>query len=963
MGADLRLWGKGVALAAALMFAGPVWATAADYTLNYTGLYDSGQYYGINASSEPSPFVNEDNYTLTASGGNVSDIDDRFSVFVIYSNSAAVGIENSGNIDLTAMGASATDYAAFDASGIESYGPLTNSGRIRVSATASTINTGTQIFAAVHAFGIDAANAPVENSGEIIATASGAIATAPGTTQAQAEAQGIRVNGALNNSGTVTATATGGSATSSNDYASAQASGNATGIYSQGGIEEADLFNSGAITVTATGGTAVTSGEYASAGAHAHAQGINFESSTGSFTNNGALTVTATGGTATADRYYASAEVRAYGIDSDGDMTNTAAIDVRATGGTATSGTQVALAYAYAYGIYSSGDVDNSGDITATSQGGNAYGGLSHEDGDAYADAWGIYSSGDVSNSGAITVTATGGTATAASSEPYALGVGIMSMGGNVSNSGALTVTSTYGTGTGSDPFSTGFGDGHAGACGIFSAGGEVINSGTITVTAAAPEAYDTVAVGILSADDARLTNTGIIQSFGDRAYEVAILAGRTTLVGSYNLNLDGDPEVGSLFVADGAELSLNGATLTVSVVGEDAQMNTEYRIFETEGGTGTVSGAFGTVRALNPDLAVTYYDKNAGTLYDTVSFVYDPVGSPFLEGADLLRHAVSLTGSLVEQRLLGDFLQPFLAAAEPHQPRLYAAAGNVATDAVSGGPSATRNFFLTPYYTNIRKDASPVGYDSDAVGFVTGYEARNNDTLYGFHLGYSHNELDFTGTGFSSNEEDQDILTAGLHAMGSLGHWTWRGRLTGFYAWHNYDGLTGAGLNLAESADYDSLGANATLMGGYLIQLGRHLLLPEAGLDYFWLHQEGFTTNVSSAAWEEHNDSLDEHQVAAVASLRWLTRLQAGGDLVVTPSAAVGVRCLLTDDEIDVHQSVPGIAPVTVSSEQDDVAATASASLVFANQSRWSSELAYAGEYGDDTTAHSAWLRFNYRF
>jgi outer membrane autotransporter protein len=193
------------------------------------------------------------------------------------------------------------------------------------------------------------------------------------------------------------------------------------------------------------------------------------------------------------------------------------------------------------------------------------------------------------------------------------------------------------------------------------------------------------------------------------------------------------------------------------------------------------------------------------------------------------------------DDRLSTYFFHPDLAAGNPTKSRLYAEAGNVATDGSwNTAPNAFSNgFFLTPYYADIDKDTSPAGYESDAIGFVTGYERRNDNHLYGFHLGIGHNELDFTGNGFSGNKEDQDVLTAGVHAMGSLYNWTWRGQVTGFYGWHDYEGLTGVGLQMHESADYESSGTSSNLMGGYLFKLGSHRLLPEAGLNHLWLRRD----------------------------------------------------------------------------------------------------------------------------
>ncbi|HPA14851.1 MAG TPA: autotransporter outer membrane beta-barrel domain-containing protein [Desulfobacterales bacterium] len=605
-----------------------------------------------------------------------------------------------------------------------------------------------------------------------------------------------------------------------------------------------------------------------------------------------------------------------------------------------------------AYGIYTSAagpGIENLGDITVTAHGGT---GTTI----APANALGIYSdSGDpVINSGDITATAIGGTAATAATAS-ASGI-YMDSFGTVNNTGDITATAIGGTAATTAS---------ASAYGIYlDSGGTVTNSGNITVTAIGGTAAtaSSSAYGIYLGGDSTLTSTGVIRTFADSAYEVRVASGTTTLKDRYNLNLDGDPGTGSIYVAAGAGLDLNDSDLTLSSVGESFRWNTEYQIFDNNG---TITGNFDTVSALNPNVAVTYHDQSTATgADDTVSIAYRPIASPFLEGFDLLRRSVTMTGGMVDDRLSTYFFHPDLAAGNPTKSRLYAEAGNVATDGSwNTAPNAFSNgFFLTPYYADIDKDTSPAGYESDAIGFVTGYERRNDNHLYGFHLGIGHNELDFTGNGFSGNKEDQDVLTAGVHAMGSLYNWTWRGQVTGFYGWHDYEGLTGVGLQMHESADYESSGTSSNLMGGYLFKLGSHRLLPEAGLNHLWLRRDSFTTDADDANWDANCSSLDEHQLTAVASLRWLTRIRTGG-VLMTPSVAAGVRYLLTGDEIDAHQSVAGSAPITVKSDQDDLTGTASASLLFSMKSNLSMELAYNGEYGDETTAHSAWLRFHYLF
>jgi len=636
-------------------------------------------------------------------------------------------------------------------------------------------------------------------------------------------------------------------------------------------------------------------------------------------------------------------------------VVNDGAVDLTATGGTtSTSSVYIHYADVSANGIYSrAGDVFNSGAITVSARGGTATNTTAGTSASANASAFGIRTMAAVTNSGAITVTARGGTANGVTGNASACGIYQDESSPGVTNSGAITVSAIGAT---------------ANAYGIYhgrpipaSSNSGVTNSGAITVRASGADAnaYGIYIIDhILNVTD--VTNSGIIRAVAaTSAYEVYVNSGHVRLVDTYNLNLDGDPATGSIYVRNDAFLDLNGAALTLTSVGDDFRWDTEYQLFA---GDGPVSGDFSSVSALNPNVVVTYNDGAlADPSDDTVSLAYRPIGSPFLQGAEALRHSLALTGNLVNQRLVSAYLQPRLATVGAPRPRLYAAAGNTASDASYDSSRPSHSYFLIPYYNRIADDASPIGYDSDAVGFVTGYERRGARHVAGCHLGYGRNDVDFSGTGFADNDEDQDLLSGGIHAMGSLADWTWRTRVTGFYAWHDYTGRTGVGLNVGESADYDSYGVAANLMGGYPVRLGNHLLLPEAGLDYLWLYRESFTTDADNPGWDLHSSALDEHQVSAVASLRWLARFPVA-EFILTPSLAAGLRCLLTDDEIDAHQSMPGTAPITVSAEQDDLTGTVAASLLI-GKGNFSTELAYAGEYGDDTTAHTAWWRLNFQF
>lgn len=916
---------------------------------------------------------NSGDISITAIGGTTIS-DNNSPVTTTYStgiksesnvtNAGAISVEV---IDGNAISANYSGNTNARALGIQSNGIANNSGGISVSSSSSSsfgdINS--------RATGIKS-NGGVNNNGAISVSAfsDGANAAHELSYYSDAEAEGIEAYGDVNNSDAILVTAISGTASGEESFFFRSA---AFGISQLDSTADMVVNNSGNISVAAVGGVFSTTNS-SSSETDSEAMGI---STYGGVNNSAVISVSSTGGNADANPGFARVDTNATGIESFlGDVNNSGEILVTAIGGSASSidtgGVVIPADYTRAYtwttaiGIDSDGDwdrsnitVDNSGDISVISIGGDVISTV--DSAFTYTEAIGIQTDGTVNNSGDISVTVTGGDHTGEKSTANSMATGIYARAGAffenfINNSGNIIVTDTVNDGN--EALATGI-DVYSGYLKNF-----VNNSGIITVTATAGEGGEASATGISFTNGGSLTNSGVIEvSGGSSAYEVAVHSGTVTLVDEYNLTLDGDPTVGSLYVAEGAELDLNGAMLGVTVAGGSTLLNTEYRIFDTDDG-GTVNGAFGgltgSTDVLNPDVKILYHDQaTTDSADDTVFLSYQPAASPQLETVGLLRNAVSLPSNLIGQRLTNGFLT---AQLENRSPRLYAAANTVADDA---GPQLGNDygdeFFFTPYYADIDREDTPAGYDGDLAGFVTGLDRSAGNSQYGFHLGYGHAGIDFTGNGYSGDTEDQELFSTGVHLMGNRDNWTWRGLVSGFYAWHDYDGLTGLNLEQHESADYDSYGLRTTLLGGHLFQFAEQMLLPEVGADYLWLHSDSFTTEADDAAWNLHGSSLDDHQVSALASLRWLTRVQTG-QMEVTPSLAVGMRYLLTDDELEANQSVAGSGPVTVRAEQDKTTGTVSVSVQF-SQDQLAMELAYDGEFGDDTTMHSAWLRFRYMF
>ena len=582
-----------------------------------------------------------------------------------------------------------------------------------------------------------------------------------------------------------------------------------------------------------------------------------------------------------------------------------------------------------------------------------------------------------MNNTGSITVTSTGGTveisdvnASSWSSQTreasaLAKAHGIFATGGDVSNTGSITVTAVGGTASiQGETVSGSAAEADAYAYGIY-ASGDVYNSGTITVTATGGTATaddasaEACAYGIYLSNDANVTNTGVIRTSGDEAYELYVASGTTTLVDTYTMTLDGDdPNVGSIYVADGATIALNDADLSVAGFVGETLWDTEYQIFDANG---VVDGNFAEVSALNPNTSVTYYDQNSvDSSDDTVSLSYTPGASEAAASAAVSQHLVTRSIDVVNRHLTNTVLQSLFTGGTSG---LLADAGPTGRSVglANSDKSSTGGLFVEPYYSTMDHDANPMGYDADLWGFAAGYERQMDNTLVGLHVGYGQADVDYTGTGYSANSEDQDILTAGVNGLTRWHEWTLRYGLAGYYGSHDYTGRTGVSLDETEEGETDSYGLVGTLMAGHVFRRGTHVLLPEVGLRWLWGHRQRYTTEASDSAWDTTYSAMNDHDLYAEASLNWLCGFMRG-DMHVTPAASIGVRHLLTDADSSVTQSLAGTAPVTVESQRDRTALTLAGSVTLTKLPH-SLSLAYDGEYSPDTERHSLWLRYAWQF
>ncbi len=972
----IRLGGLLGGFVMALLLSVVPMAQAADILVEETGLADHAVVKGVDATGGLDPVVSGDNITVIAGGETdpALNADIRLQAYGLYS-AAPKTMTNSGTLDVEANGGNAESGASSSAAevfvdGIYSHGPITNAGKVTVTGTGgNAASTFSFAVASVLANGI-ASDDTISNDGEISITATGGDLNSLDAVRstASAEANGLYAidGGSIENSGTITGAVTGGNADSGTySISRATISGiNSNGtvnnlgditLTAQGGrvsagrvstalatgiINAKKLYNSGNITVTATGGSAPPGRT-----AEATARGIR---SHGDVDNRGNIQATAQGGSLSSGGY-------ATGISSWGHLSNRGEITVMATGGRASLPIGYIgspLIHARGIGLSAGNGVNNNGDISVTVTGEHSETDLRYSP----VEATGIYSGEAVVNSGDIHITATGGFA-----EDFADTAAYGIKSADITNTGNITVTTTGGNAAlfSDTSVSAGLASLTDNKYSTFYT--KINNTGPIIVTSSYQGSYRPPAQGILFTGNGDLTNTGIIRVDNEKGYEVSVMTCHVTLVDTYNVTLDGDPEQASFYISGGT-LNLNNALLTVTDIEGETEWNTEYRLFKTW--HGSVAGGFSAVRQpLNPSARAIYNDQGTpDSADDTVALAYRPAASTTIGAINALQNATLSSVNISNNHVAALLLQDALDAAQPVR---VAAAETVVSDVGGGlftGPSTSSAYF-EPYYSWLDSDTSPLGYDGNIGGFVTGYDQRFGNNLLGFHLGYGRADIDFSGTGFDASSEDQDVFTLGVDAAGRRGDWTLRFSSTAFHGSHDYHGLSGISLNYRETADYDSYGACTSLMAGRLFRFGNQVLLPEVGLNHIWTHRESYTSRVKGArSWNTRYGSFDDHEVQAEAKLRWQGNFTMGEQRVI-PSLAAGAKHFLSNTETSAHQSVSGSAPVRVETDRDETAVTLSASLALVQNNMLNLTLAYDGEYTSDTRLDTVWLRLRMPF
>jgi hypothetical protein len=456
-------------------------------------------------------------------------------------------------------------------------------------------------------------------------------------------------------------------------------------------------------------------------------------------------------------------------------------------------------------------------------------------------------------------------------------------------------------------------------------------------------------------------------------------------LVDDFRIIFNGDPEgeedayVPQILVGYDGYLDLNDATL-VAQAGESIVWNTPYRVIENRyeyeyydeeledwvwvSTDENIIGEFAALNNPNPNINVSWVDSDETGADAEVIFGYDPQGSAPGAGMRLANLGAIQNSNLIQQRSFSQLLAKHI---KTQQDTLLADSGTTASDAgflvARSGDNLENAMFIRPYAKAIdRSTSGGMGYDGNIYGFVLGYERSLSPELtLGAHAGIGFGTLDFKGDGFSDNDEDQTIYSLGVHAAYNPDAWHFDGSATFYVAEHEYDGKTGNFLEIDESDDYTSYGAEVEVIGGYVIPSGDWAVMPYAGLGYSWINADSHTTDADDPAWDTKFGSVDEHIVRSILGAQLSGNLMWGETRVV-PSLGARWEYALTDNNIEVSQSLLGSPSVTAEDDISRSSFIADASLGL-SKGALSFELGGTAEYNDDYDAYGGWLTLRYAF
>ncbi|HDD44078.1 MAG TPA: autotransporter outer membrane beta-barrel domain-containing protein [Candidatus Desulfofervidus auxilii] len=708
-------------------------------------------------------------------------------------------------------------------------------------------------------------------------------------------------------------------------------------------LGQGHLENNGNVTVSAI----ATNGSV-------EAYGIYIEGDVDNLANNGEIKVSgdATNGTA---------NIYGIGIIGDvGNLTNNNTIIAKAS---VTNSAMVDTAVAY--GIYIEGDADNltnNEDIIANATAINDV-----------AEAYGIYVEGDVDdliNSGNVKAISN-----AINGSVKAYGIQVEGVLEKISNDGNINVyvktdfsnatIETYGLKVAGN-----------------STGAEIINIGTISINIEAPENANSTNIkgaGIYLKDvgNVYVSNPGEIKlesTVNGTALRTLWIEGTSNVILKDNFaitfgtpGIDPSNETSNfnqrpIYVGSKATLNLNNVTLIVRMDSRNLKYETPYYLIEND--NGTVNGEWGNLTKgyTNPDIKVTWYNETEKGENSAIIFSYVPVSKGSI---------APLTGfvnSIITHFEISNFIYNFSPISSPiffiskkeREPIMFASSA-ISDTGFSLYTSYNKSMWLMPLYTRV--DADELGFDSDNYGFAIGLGGKLSDKLSAdIFGGYLRGDLDYSIPG--SDSEYQDVFIGGLNMIYVPYPYYFKVSISGYYAYHDYEGFTGLNYDLKETADYDSKGCEGEVTVGYFF--GKQwYLIPKIGVSYAYHRTDSFWTKVSA------NPSLNRYYKADDINIfKGLAGLSIVGNFEnkekntkTSIYGSIRVEQVFGDNDLSIINYVPGQPKYRLEKSISDTTVILQAGFNYKIGKRWDFGISVRGDFNGDYSAYTGKLMLRYNF
>ena len=275
---------------------------------------------------------------------------------------------------------------------------------------------------------------------------------------------------------------------------------------------------------------------------------------------------------------------------------------------------------------------------------------------------------------------------------------------------------------------------------------------------------------------------------------------------------------------------------------------------------------------------------------------------------------------------------------------------------------SENRGFFVsgTGTFGDNESDGNAAGYDFAAGGLVLGTDVRlTPDSAVGVMAGYGHTETDYQS---STSDTDTETARVGIYGTWSGIEASWVNATAGA-AYHWYDSTREAlGGNAVSETEGTEL--NALIEAGRDFQFGRLTLTPSAGLDYLWLHTDGFAETGSLAPLAVNDQTGESLRSELALTAAW--RFEQGKTTVWSPFVRAGWQHEFLDTYSAVDARLASGAGSLFSVKGGDVDRD-SALLGAGVQARLSATLdvsvTYSGEFNADYQTHSVNGQVRLRF